>query len=219
MTGLPQILGPAGSAQALRLIVLLGIMSLLPAILLTITSFTRIVVVLSFLKHGLGAQGVPPNQVVVGLSLFLTMFVMAPTADVLYRNAVVPYMDNRLTEGQAMQVATPILRQFMLPQTRDGDLALFYRMAGEPLPAAPGEVSLRMLVPAFAISELRTACEMGFLVLVPFLLIDLLVASVLTALGMVMVPPGPVSLPLKLLLFVMVDGWALVVKSLARSFT
>lgn len=212
-------LGPTGSAQALRLIVLLTVLSLLPAILLTITAFTRIVVVLSFVRHGLGAQGVPPNQVIVGLALFLTAFVMAPTARVLYRDAVAPYMDNRLTEAEALHAATPALRRFMLPQTRHADLALFYRLDNERLPERPEQVGLRMLVPAYVLSELRTACEMGFLVLVPFLVIDLLVASLLTALGMVMVPPGPVALPLKLLLFVMVDGWTLVVTSLARSFS
>ncbi len=213
------LLGPPGSAQALRLIVLMTVLSLLPAILLTITSFTRIVIVLSFVRHGLSAQGVPPNQITVGLALFLTVFVMTPTGEAIYRDAVVPYMNNRMTEVEALTAATPTLRKFMLPQTRESDLALFYRVAGEPLPKVPTDVSLRMLVPAFVISELRTGCEMGFLVLVPFLVIDLLVASVLTALGMVMVPPGPVALPLKLLLFVMVDGWALVVQSLARSFS
>jgi flagellar biosynthetic protein FliP len=212
------LLGPVGSAQALRLVVLLGLLSLLPTLLLTMTCFTRIVIVLSFLRHGLGAQGVPPNQITVGLALFLTAFIMAPTAQALYRDAGRPYFDNRLTEVQAIEAATPALRRFLLPQTREADLALFYRLAATPLPKQPEQVSLRMLVPAFVISELRTACEMGLLVLVPFLIIDLLVASLLTALGMVMVPPGPVALPLKLLLFVMVDGWTLVVTSLARSF-
>ncbi|MCS6912301.1 MAG: flagellar type III secretion system pore protein FliP [Myxococcales bacterium] len=214
----PPLLGPVGSAQALRLVVLLGALSLLPTILLTLTCFTRIVVVLSFLRHGLGTQGVPPNQVIVGLSLFLTAFIMAPTAEAVYRNAVRPYMDNQLGEAQALQAASAPLRRFLLPQTRESDLMLFYRLAGERVPDRPDEVQLRMLVPAFVISELRTACEMGFLILIPFLIIDLLVASLLTALGMVMVPPGPVSLPLKLLLFVLVDGWSLMVSSLARSF-
>lgn len=213
------LLGPPGSAQALRLIVLLTVLSLLPAILLTITSFTRIVIVLSFVRHGLSAQGVPPNQITVGLALFLTAFVMAPTAETIYKDAVAPYMDNRINEVDALKAATPTMVKFMLPQTRESDLALFYRVAKEDLPKTPGQVTLRMLIPAFVISELRTGCEMGFLVLVPFLVIDLLVASVLTALGMVMVPPGPVALPLKLLLFVMVDGWALVVQSLARSYS
>jgi flagellar biosynthetic protein FliP len=213
------LLGPAGSAQALRLIVLLTVLSLLPTILLTLTCFTRIVVVLSFLRHGLGAQGVPPNQVTVGLALFLTFFLMAPTAETIYRDAARPYLENRLTEAQAIEAASPPLRRFMLPQTREGDLLLFHRLAGLSVPAQPEQVSLRALVPAFVISELRTACEMGFLVLVPFLLIDLLVASLLTAMGMVMVPPGPVALPLKLLLFILVDGWSLLVTSLARSFS
>jgi flagellar biosynthesis protein FliP len=199
--------------------VLLGVLSLLPSLLLALTCFTRIAVVLSFLRHGLGAQGVPPNQVTVGLALFLTMFIMAPTAEVLYRDAGRPYMENKLTEVQALEAATPPLRRFLLPQTRDADLALFYRLGKEALPERPEQVKLRMLVPAFIISELRTSCEMGFLVLIPFLIIDLLVASLLTAMGMVMVPPGPVALPLKLLLFVLVDGWSLVVTSLARSFS
>ena len=202
----------------LRLIVLFTLLSLLPAILLTMTSFTRMVVVLSFVRHGLGAQGVPPNQVIVGLALFLTFFTMAPTMDRVYRVGLAPYMQGQLSEVQALEVVTPVLRDFLLPQTRDADLALFYRISQEPVPASTAQVGLRHLVPAFVLSELRTACEMGFLVLVPFLVIDLVVASVLTALGMVMVPPGPVALPLKLLLFVLVDGWSLAVQALVRSF-
>lgn len=202
----------------LRLIVLFTLLSLLPALLLTLTSFTRIVVVLSFVRHGLGAQGVPPNQIVVGMALFLTLFTMGPTLDRVYKDSLGPYMNGQTTEAQALDAATPALRDFLLPQTRDNDLALFYRMSGERAPTRPADVGLRHLVPAFVLSELRTACEMGFLVLVPFLVIDLVVASVLTALGMVMVPPGPVALPLKLLLFVLVDGWTLAVQALVRSF-
>lgn len=211
-------LAQSGGTMPLRLIVLFTLLSLLPAILLTMTSFTRMVVVLSFVRHGLGAQGVPPNQIIVGLALFLTFFTMAPTMDRVYRVGLAPYMQGQLSEVQALEVVTPVLRDFLLPQTRDADLALFYRISQEPVPASAAQVGLRHLVPAFVLSELRTACEMGFLVLVPFLVIDLVVASVLTALGMVMVPPGPVALPLKLLLFVLVDGWSLAVQALVRSF-
>lgn len=211
-------LAQSGGTMPLRLIVLFTLLSLLPALLLTMTSFTRMVVVLSFVRHGLGAQGVPPNQIVVGLALFLTLFTMAPTLDRVHRAGLSPYMQGQLTEVQALEAATPALRDFLLPQTRDGDLALFYRLSNEAPPPRAQQVGLRHLVPAFVLSELRTACEMGFLVLVPFLVIDLVVASVLTALGMVMVPPGPVALPLKLLLFVLVDGWSLTVQALVRSF-
>lgn len=207
-----------GLAPALQVALLLTLLSLAPALILTLTSFTRIVVVLSLLRHAVGVPQLPPNQVVVGLALFLTAFVMAPVAREIHSAAVEPYLARRISETEALQRATEPLRAFMLRQTRDADLALMARLAR--LPERPSVASLpfHVIVPAYTISELRTAFQLGFLLFLPFLVIDLVVASVLMSMGMFMLPPVMVSLPLKLLLFVLADGWHLVVRALVAGF-
>lgn len=210
--------GP-GLAPQLKILALLTLLSLLPAIVLTMTSFTRIVVVLSFVKQGVGAQQSPPSQVLVGLALFLTMFTMAPVTNAVLTDAYEPYAAGKIDESAALERASAPLRAFMLRQTREADLALFYEASHTPLPATEEEVPMRIASPAFVVSELTTAFQMGVLVLLPFLVIDLAVAAILMAMGMMMVPPASISLPLKLLLFVVVDGWHLLVGSLLRSFS
>lgn len=210
--------GP-GLAPQLKILGMMTILSLIPAIVLTMTSFTRIVVVLGFVKQGLGAQQSPPSQVLVGMALFLTMFTMAPVTSTVLKDAYEPYAAGKIDESVALERAAAPLRSFMLRQTREADLALFYEAAHEPLPSTEEEVPLRIASPAFVVSELTTAFQMGVLVLLPFLVIDLAVAAILMALGMMMVPPASISLPLKLLLFVVVDGWHLLVGSLLRSFS
>jgi len=207
-----------GFGPQLKILAVMTLLSLLPAIVLTMTSFTRIVIVLSFVKQGLGTQQTPPAQVLVGIALFLTVFTMAPVTQSIMTNAYEPYAAGKLTESQALDRATVPLRAFMLRQTREADLALFYEAAKLPMPATEEEVPMRIASPAFIISELATAFQMGVLVLLPFLVIDLAVASILMAMGMMMVPPSSISLPLKLILFVVVDGWHLLVGSLLRSF-
>jgi len=182
------------------------------------TSFTRIVVVMSFLRQGLGTAQTPPTQVIVGLSMFLTAFTMAPIANQVMHDAWNPYQAGQITEEQAVERATKPIRTFLLRQTREADLALFYDAAHAPLPKVEEDVPLRIAVPAFVVSELTTAFQMGVLVLLPFLVVDLAVSSTLMSMGMMMVPPTTISLPLKLLLFVVVDGWNLLVGSLLRSF-
>jgi flagellar biosynthesis protein FliP len=217
-TALSGATGGPGLAPQLKILAVLTLLSLLPAIVLTMTSFTRIAVVLSFVKQGLGTQQAPPSQVLVGLALFVTAFTMAPVASVIMRDAYEPYAAGKITETQAMDRAIVPLRAFMLRQTREADLSLFYEAANTPLPHTENDVSMRMAAPAFVVSELTTAFQMGVMVLLPFLVIDLIVASVLMSLGMMMMPPQSISLPLKLLLFVSVDGWHLLVGSLLRSF-
>jgi len=202
----------------IEVFLIISFLSFLPAILVMFTSFTRIVVVLSFLRQAIGAQQVPPNPVLIGLALFLTFFVMSPTIDVISKNAVGPYMEKKISMTDALSVAEPPLKEFMLRQTRQKDIALFLGIAKTPAPATPAELPMRIIVPAFAISELKTAFEIGFLIYLPFLIIDMVVASVLLSMGMMMLPPVLVSLPFKLLLFVLVDGWNLVVGSIVRSF-
>lgn len=209
--------GP-GLAPQLKVLAVLTLLSLLPAIVLTMTSFTRIVVVLSFVKQGLGTQQTPPAQVLVGIALFLTVFTMAPVTQTILTDAYEPYSAGKIDESQALERATKPLRAFMLRQTREADLALFYEAAKLPMPATEEGVPMRIASPAFIVSELATAFQMGVLVLLPFLVIDLAVASILMAMGMMMVPPSSISLPLKLILFVVVDGWHLLVGSLLRSF-
>jgi flagellar biosynthesis protein FliP len=211
-------LNELGVAPQLKLLALLTILSLLPAIVLTMTSFTRSVIVLSFVRQGIGTQQTPPNQVLIGIALFLTVFTMAPVASVIVRDAYEPYTAGKITEAQAFDAASAPLRSFMLRQTRESDLALFYDAAHLALPKTEEEVPLRIAAPAFVVSELTTAFQMGVLVLLPFLVIDLAVSSILMSLGMMMVPPTSISLPVKLLLFVVVDGWHLLVGSLLRSF-
>jgi flagellar biosynthesis protein FliP len=208
---------PALSGQ-LRLLALLTVLSLLPAIALTMTSFTRIIVVLGFVRTGVGAQQAPPNQVLVGVALFMTLFVMGPTTTRIAETAWAPYQRGEITEVQALDRAVTPLRAFMLRQTRERDLALFYEAAQTALPRTEEEVPLRIAVPAFVVSELTTAFQMGVLVLLPFLIIDLVVSALLMSMGMMMVPPSTLSLPMKLLLFVVADGWHLLIASLLRSF-
>jgi len=209
-------LSTEASPSMIQLVVVFGLMSLLPALVLTTTCFTRFVVVFSFLKTGLGTQGAPPNQVLVGLALFMTAFVMAPVASELYEDAGAPYMNGEIDESEAYEKAEPVARKWLLPRTRPEDLALFYEYTDDPRPETANDVPLRIAVPAFILSELRTAFQMGLLVLLPFLVIDLVVATVLSSLGMVMLPPTLVSLPVKLLVFVMADGWNILVMSLLR---
>ncbi len=202
----------------LSVLAALTLLSLLPAVILTVTSFTRFVIVLGFARQGIGTQSSPPNQVIIGLSLFLTAFTMAPVVDRMVHDAYEPLSRGEITESQAMDRAIAPLRGFMLKQTREADLALFYEASNTPLPQTEEEVPLRIAAPAFMVSELTTAFEMGVLVLLPFLVIDLAVASGLMSMGMMMVPPGNIALPLKLLVFVLVDGWNLLIGSLLASY-
>lgn len=201
---------------AVGMVVLLTVVTLLPAIVLSCTCFVRFVVVLGFVRTGLGTPSAPPNQVLVGLALFMAVFVSAPVAMDMYDRAGKPYTDGQMTEAQALEAATPPLRDFLLARTTESDLELFYAVSNKPRPTSAADVPLRIAIPAFIVSELRTAFEIGLTILLPFLVIDLIAAAVLTALGMVMVPPSIVALPLKLLVFVMIDGWHLVVESLLR---
>jgi len=205
-------------ALSLELLVALTVLSLVPAILMLATSFTRIVVVLSLLRSAIGIPNLPPNQVILGLSLFLTLFVMAPTFEQANADAIQPYLNNTIDQNTAIQKGIDPFRTFMLKQTREEDLQVFIDLSKEPRPATSNDVSLEVLLPAFVVSELKTAFTMGFLLYIPFLIIDLVVASALMSMGMVMVSPTQIALPFKLLLFVMVDGWVLVVQSLVKSF-
>lgn len=201
---------------AVGMVVLLTVVTLLPAIVLSCTCFVRFVVVFGFIRTGLGTPSAPPNQVLVGLSLFMAVFVSAPVAMEMYDRGGKAYMAGQMSEAQALDAATPPLREFLLRRTTERDLELFYSASNMPRPTTADDVPLRVAIPAFIISELRTAFEIGLTILLPFLVIDLIAAAVLTALGMVMVPPSVVALPLKLLVFVMIDGWHLVVQSLLR---
>lgn len=219
-SGAPVVAAPTaatgGTAGAVQLVVILALASLVPAIVLSCTCFVRFIVVFSFLKTGLGTQGAPPSQALVGLALFMTVFVMAPVATRVHADAVGPYMDGKLDERQALAAATPTVNGFLLARTRQQDLALFYELTDAPRPRTTADVPLRLAVPAFMVSELRTSFQMGLAVLLPFLVIDLVVATVLSSLGMVMLPPALVSLPIKLLMFLAVDGWRLIVSSLLK---
>jgi flagellar biosynthetic protein FliP len=192
--------------------------SLLPTILIVMTSFTRIVIVLSFVRSAIGVPQLPPNQVLIGLSLFLTIFVMAPTWQAINRDAVQPYLRGEIDQRTALDRGLQPLRDFMFRQTRERDIALFMDLGNLPRPRTPDDVPTWVLVPAFILSELKTAFTMGFVLFIPFLVIDLIVSSTLMAMGMIFLPPVVISLPFKLLLFVMVDGWDLLVRSLVTSF-
>ena len=209
---------PEQVVDSVKLLIFLTLLSLVPAFLMMMTSFTRIVVVLSFLRSALGTQQTPPNQVLIGLALFLTIFIMSPIYRDVNTNAIQPYLANQLTYEQATEQATKPLRQFMVRQTREKDLGLFLSVAKLEKPQNIDEVPMSVIIPAFVISELKTAFQIGFILFVPFLIIDMVVASTLMSMGMFMLPPVMVALPFKLLLFVMVDGWYLVVKSLVESF-
>lgn len=217
MNALDGLMGQTELAPSVKMLLILTVLSLLPAIVLTTTSFVRTVVVLSFLRQGVGTQ-TPPTQVIIGLSLFLTLFTMAPVFKEMKTDAYDPYQKGTITDVQAMEVASVPLKKFMLRQTREQDLTLFYSVTETPLPTTAEEVPMYMAIPAFIVSELTTAFQMGVIVLLPFLVVDLAVASLLMSMGMMMVPPSTLSLPIKLLLFVLVDGWGLVAGSLLRSF-
>lgn len=202
----------------LQTLLLLSAMAFLPAALLMMTGFTRIIIVLSLLRTALGTQATPPNQVLLGLALFLTFFVMSPVFSIVYETAWVPLSDDEINFDEFLLLAQQPFREFMLAQTREPDLALFARLAEIGPMQGPEDVPLRILVPAFVTSELKTAFQIGFTIFIPFLIIDLVVASTLMSLGMMMVPPATISLPFKLMLFVLVDGWQLIIGSLAESF-
>jgi flagellar biosynthesis protein FliP len=202
----------------IEVFLLISFLSLLPAILVMFTSFTRVVIVLSFLRQAIGVQTIPPNPVIIGLAIFLTLFIMSPTIDVITKESINPYMDKQITMPEALKRAEVPIKTFMLKQTRQKDIALFLNLAKEKTPQKPEELPIRVVVPAFAISELKTAFEIGFLIFVPFLIIDMVVTSILLSMGMMMLPPVLISLPFKLLLFVLVDGWNLVVSSIVKSF-
>jgi flagellar biosynthetic protein FliP len=209
---------PQDVSQTLQILILLTVLSLAPAILVMMTSFVRIIVVFSFLRSALATQQTPPNQVLIGLALFLTLFIMAPTFQQINTTALQPYMQGQITQADAFQVGMEPLRTFMFKQTRQDDIALFMSFANLPKPHDYSDIPTYVLIPAFAISELKTAFEIGVVLYVPFLIIDMVVASTLMSMGMLMLPPMMISLPFKLLLFVMVDGWNLVVRSLVLSF-
>jgi flagellar biosynthesis protein FliP len=209
---------PTETVTAVRLLILFTVLSLAPAILIMMTSFTRIVVVLSFLRQALSTQNMPPNQVIIGLSLFLSFFVMAPVWQDINTNALGPYMSGRIDQTVALNRAEAPMRDFMFKQTREKDLLLFVEMARLTKPKTRADVPTWVLIPAFVVSELKTAFQIGFMLYLPFLVIDMVVASVLMAMGMMMLPPVVISLPFKLLLFVLVDGWELVIGSLVKSF-
>ena len=209
---------PEAVVSTLQILGLLTLLALAPGILMLMTSFTRIVVTLSFLRSGLGTQQVPPNQVLVALAVFLTFFIMTPVWSQIQNDALGPYLEGELEQGEAFETAMEPLRDFMFQQTRERDLALFMTMAGHPKPQSTAEIPTTALIPAFAISELKTAFQIGFLLFIPFLVIDMVVASTLMSMGMLMLPPVMISLPFKILLFVMVDGWNLIVGSLLASF-
>ena len=216
--GVDSAAGPREVADTLQILALLTVLSLAPAILLMMTSFTRIVIVLSFARSAMGTQQVPPNQVLIGLALFITLFVMMPVVAEINEEAWQPYMSGRISQEAALQRGTQPIRDFMLRQTREQDLSLFVDLSGRSRPAGPDDVPTYVIIPAFMISELKSAFQMGFVIYIPFLVIDMLVASVLMSMGMMMLPPVLISLPFKILLFVLVDGWGLVVKSLVQSF-
>nr|WP_269319780.1 flagellar type III secretion system pore protein FliP [Halomonas xinjiangensis] len=202
----------------LQTLLLLSSMAFLPALLLMMTGFTRIIIVMSLLRTAMGTQSAPPNQVLLGLALFLTFFVMSPVLSQVYETAWVPFSNDAINFEQFIQVGSQPFREFMLAQTREPDLALFARLADVGEMQGPEDVPMRVLMPAFVTSELKTAFQIGFTIFIPFLIIDLVVASVLMGLGMMMVPPATISLPFKLMLFVLVDGWQLLIGSLAESF-
>ncbi len=222
--GLPafsSVPGPGGATNytlSLQTLLLMTSLTFLPAILLMMTAFTRIVIVLSLLRQALGTATSPPNQVVVGLSLFLTLFVMSPVLDKIYAEAYQPFADDKISFNEALAKGSVPLKQSMLKQTRQKDLALFIELSNSAKPDSPDDVSLKTLIPAYVTSELKTAFQIGFLVFLPFLIVDMVVASVLMSMGMMMVSPVIISLPFKLILFVLVDGWTLLIASLVQSF-
>jgi flagellar biosynthesis protein FliP len=213
-----QVNGIGAISAPLPIILLMTLITFLPAILVTMTSFTRIAIVFHFLRQALGTQEMPGNQVLVGLALFLTIFIMAPVGARINELAVTPVMNGQMTVNEGLSKGTPPLREFMLKQTRENDLKLFLELSKAPKPKSKEELPMTVVVPAYVISELKTGFQMGFFLFVPFLLIDLVVSTTLLSMGMLQLPPAMISLPFKVLLFVMIDGWNLVVGSIVRSF-
>lgn len=217
-TSTPATGGGQTYSLSIQTLLMLTAITFLPAVLLMMTGFTRIIIVLSLLRHSLGTQTSPPNQVLVGLALFLTFFVMSPVIDQIHTQAYRPFAENRISAAEALEKGSAPLKTFMLQQTRETDLALFARIAGSGEFRDPGQVPLKILVPAYITSELKTAFQIGFLIFIPFLIIDMVVASVLMSMGMMMLSPVIISLPFKIMLFVLVDGWHLLIGSLVQSF-
>ena len=215
----PQAAEPQQVTSGVKLLILMTVLSLAPAVLILATSFTRIVIVLSMLRSAIGTPSVPPNQVIIGLALLLTFFIMAPVYKQMDETAIQPFLAEKIDQKTAFDTAEKPIRDFMFKQTREKDIKLFLELGHEPQPATLDDIPTISLFPAFVISELRTAFTMGFVIYLPFLVIDLVVSSILLSMGMMMLPPSLVSLPFKLLLFVMVDGWYLIVRSLVLSFT
>ena len=217
--GINQAESPRDVALTLQILALMTILSLVPAILLMVTSFTRIIIVLGFTQRAIGLQQSPPQQVVAGLAMFLTMFTMYPTWNQVYENALSPYLSGNITAEQAWENSITPVRNFMFRYTRQEELSLIVSMSETPRPANQSEVPTQVLIPAFMLSELKTAFQMGVVIYIPFLVVDMVVSSVLLAMGMMMLPPMMISLPFKILLFIMADGWNLVVMSILKSFT
>ena len=210
--------GSQSYSLTIQILAIMTLFTLMPAVLLTMTSFTRVIIVLAILRQALGTPQSPPNQVLLGLALFLTMFIMSPVLQTAWTTGVQPYMGGEIEAVEAFEISTGPFRDFMLHQTRDADLALFARIAGGEQFDTPDDVPISLLVPAFVTSELKTAFQIGFLVFIPFLIIDLVVASVLMSMGMMMLSPMLISLPFKIMLFVLVDGWSLLMETMAASF-
>jgi flagellar biosynthesis protein FliP len=209
---------PDGLSLPMQLFLLMSILSFIPAILISVTSFTRLIIVSHFLRQALGTQTMPPNQVLIGLSLFLTYFIMQPVGERINQEALQPMLQGKITEMQALDLACNPLQQFMLRYVREKDLALFLNIAKMPKPRNPNEIPMRVIIPSYMISELKTAFQIGFVLYIPFLVIDMVVAAVVLSMGMMQLPPVVISTPFKILLFVMVDGWNLVIGSLVKSF-
>ncbi len=218
ITTTPAAGGGQNYSLSIQTLLFLTALTFIPAALLMMTSFTRIIIVLSLLRQALGTQSAPPNQVMVGLALFLTLFVMGPVFDKIYVDAYQPFAENKMSMQEAMDKGVEPLKKFMIKQTRQTDLALYVKLSNTPQLQGPEEIPLRILIPAFITSELKTAFQISFAIFIPFLIIDMVVASVLMSMGMMMVSPAIVSLPFKLMLFVLVDGWQLLIGSLAQSF-
>jgi flagellar biosynthetic protein FliP len=210
--------GPKQTAVVLQILALLTVLSLAPAFFIMVTSFTRVVIVLSFLRQALGTQSVPPNQVLISLALFITVFVMAPVGEAVYSQALQPLLAEQISHEEAWAKGIQPIRAFMLKQVRDKDLELFIDLSKRPKPETVDQVPIHVVIPAYILSELRVAFQIGFLIYIPFLIVDMVVASVLMSMGMMMLPPTMISLPFKLILFVLADGWNLVVGSLVKSF-
>ncbi len=212
------VAGPKSMDSALKIVLLMTVLSLAPAFLILLTSFTRIVIVLGFLRQAIGANQAPNNQIIIGLALFLTLVVMSPTLHKMNEEAIQPFMNEEMSQGEAFAKVQVPLKEFMLSQVREKDVALFLDLTRSDVPDSPQDLPMLVVIPSFVLSELKTAFQMGFVLFIPFLIIDMVVASVLMSMGMMMLPPVLISLPFKILLFVLVDGWFLVVKSLVQAF-